>query len=47
MLRAIFKELVFRLESWECGEPELLGTNFMRAIKRMPVTFVPTATKEA
>jgi cytochrome P450 len=41
MLRSIFRELVFRLESWETGEPELLGTNFMRAIKRMPMRFVP------
>ena len=41
MLRSIFRELVFRLDSWETGEPELLGTNFMRAIKRMPMRFVP------
>lgn len=46
MLRAIFKELVFRLDSWECGEPELLGTNFMRAIKRMQVRFVPAENVE-
>lgn len=46
MLRAIFKELVFRLESWECGEPELLGTNFMRAIKRMPMSFVPAVNPD-
>lgn len=43
MLRSIFRELVFRLDSWETGEPELLGTNFMRAIKRMPMRFVPSA----
>ncbi|MCX6400695.1 MAG: cytochrome P450 [Propionibacteriales bacterium] len=41
MLRAIFQELVFRLESWETGEPELLGTNFMRGVKRMQLRFVP------
>ena len=41
MLRSIFRELVFRLDSWETGEPELLGTNFMRAIKRMPMRFEP------
>ncbi|HVK26843.1 MAG TPA: cytochrome P450 [Nocardioides sp.] len=41
MLRAIFEELVFRLESWETAEPELLGTNFMRGVKRMQLRFVP------
>lgn len=41
MLRAIFRELVFRLDTWECDEPELLGTNFMRGVKRMRVRFTP------
>ncbi len=41
MLRAIFEELVFRLDSWETDEPELLGTNFMRGVKRMRLRFVP------
>ncbi len=46
MLRAIFKELIFRLESWETGEPELLGTNFMRGVKRMQMRFVPAQTSD-
>lgn len=44
MLRAIFHELVFRLDTWETGKPELLGTNFMRGVKRMPLRFTPAAT---
>lgn len=43
MLRELFREIVFRLDSWRTGEPELLGTNFMRAIKRMQLRFVPVA----
>ncbi len=43
MLRAIFRELLTRIPDFEAGEPELLGTNFMRAVKRMPVTFTPEA----
>jgi cytochrome P450 len=41
MLRAIFKELLFRIPEFEAGEPELLGTNFMRGVKRMPLRFTP------
>jgi cytochrome P450 len=47
MLRSIFREVVFRLDSWETGEPELLGTNFIRGIKRMPMSFVPTEARLA
>lgn len=39
MLRAIFEELVFRLDSWEVGEPELHGTNFIRGIRHMQLRF--------
>lgn len=41
MLRALFKELLFRIPEFAAGEPELLGTNFMRGVKRMPFTFTP------
>ncbi|MDN5745689.1 MAG: cytochrome P450 [Nocardioidaceae bacterium] len=47
MLRAIFAELVSRLESWEVGEPDLLGTNFMRGVKRMQLRFVPATADGA
>jgi cytochrome P450 len=41
MLRALFRELLTRIPEFEAGEPELLGTNFMRAVKRMPFKFTP------
>ncbi|MFP5019468.1 cytochrome P450 [Pseudonocardia phyllosphaerae] len=41
MLRALFRELLFRIPEFEVGEPELLGTNFMRGVKRMPFRFTP------
>jgi cytochrome P450 len=41
MLRALFRELLTRIPEFEAGEPELLGTNFMRAAKRMPFKFTP------
>lgn len=41
MLRALFQELLTRIPEFEAGEPELLGTNFMRAVKRMPFRFTP------
>jgi cytochrome P450 len=41
MLRALFKELLTRIPEFEAGEPELLGTNFIRGVKRMPFTFTP------
>ncbi|MGQ0574216.1 MAG: cytochrome P450 [Pseudonocardia sp.] len=47
MLRALFRELLFRLpDITAVGEPELLGTNFMRGVKRMQVTFTPEAAPE-
>lgn len=39
MLKALFRELLFRIPQFEVGEPELLGTNFMRGVKRMPFRF--------
>jgi cytochrome P450 len=41
MLRAIFREILTRLPDISADEPELLGTNFMRGVKRMRVTFTP------
>lgn len=40
-LRALFRELLTRIPDFEAGEPELLGTNFMRGVKRMPFRFTP------
>ena len=40
-LRALFWELLTRIPDFEAGEPELLGTNFMRGVKRMPFRFTP------
>lgn len=44
-LRALFRELLTRLPDFEAGEPELLGTNFMRGVKRMPFRFTPETAK--
>ncbi len=41
MLKALFRELLTRIPEFEAGEPELLGTNFMRGVKRMPFRFTP------
>jgi cytochrome P450 len=43
-LRALFWELLTRLPDFAAGEPELLGTNFMRGVKRMKFTFTPEKT---
>jgi cytochrome P450 len=40
-LRALFAELLRRIPDFSAGEPELLGTNFMRGVKRLPFTFTP------
>jgi cytochrome P450 len=40
-LRALFSELLTRVPDFEAGEPDLLGTNFMRGAKRLPFTFTP------
>jgi cytochrome P450 len=40
-LRALFSELLTRIPDFSAGEPELLGTNFMRGVKRLPFTFTP------
>jgi cytochrome P450 len=40
-LRALFSELLTRIPEFEAGEPELLGTNFMRGVKRLPFKFTP------
>ncbi|MBA2324387.1 MAG: cytochrome P450 [Pseudonocardiales bacterium] len=40
-LRALFHALLTRVPDFETGEPELLGTNFMRGVKRMPFRFTP------
>jgi Cytochrome P450 len=41
MLRALFREILTRIPDFEAGEPQLLGTNFMRGVKRMPFRFTP------
>jgi cytochrome P450 len=40
-LRALFSELLTRVPDFRAGEPDLLGTNFMRGVKRLPFTFTP------
>ncbi|WP_037078506.1 cytochrome P450 [Pseudonocardia spinosispora] len=40
-LRELFRQLLTRLPDLSAGEPDLLGTNFMRGVKRLPVTFTP------
>lgn len=47
MLRSIFKELLFRIPDFRVGEPQYLGSNFMRGIKRMPFYFDPASVKES
>ena len=41
LFRSLFWELLTRIPDFEAGEPELLGTNFMRGVKRMPFRFTP------
>jgi cytochrome P450 len=43
-LRALFRELLFRLDNIEVGEPEYLTGNFINGIKRLPVTFTRRAS---
>jgi cytochrome P450 len=40
-LRALFSELLNRVPNFQAGDPDLLGTNFMRGVKRLPFTFTP------
>ncbi|WP_037080964.1 cytochrome P450 [Pseudonocardia spinosispora] len=40
-LKALFRELLFRLPDIEAGEPEYLAGNFINGIKRLPVKFTP------
>lgn len=42
-LRAIFDEILHRVPDITAGEPRYLGGNFMNGIKRLPVSFTPTA----
>ncbi len=47
-LRLIFRELIERLDHIElAGTPQLLRSNFIGGIKRMPITFTPGARKLA
>ncbi len=41
MLRALFRELLTRIPEFTASEPEYLGTNFMRGIKRLKFEFTP------
>jgi cytochrome P450 len=43
-LKALFSELLTRLEGIRVGEPEYLTGNFINGIKRMPVSFTPNPT---
>lgn len=40
-LRELFSQLLHRIPDFEVGEPDLLGANFMRGIKRLPCSFTP------
>ncbi|MDT7694814.1 MAG: hypothetical protein QOI75_4181 [Pseudonocardiales bacterium] len=40
-LKALFRELLFRLPDLRVGEPEYLAGNFINGIKRLPVSFTP------
>ena len=41
MLRAEARELFMRIPEFETDEPDLLGTNFIHGIKRLPFRFTP------
>lgn len=41
MLRALFHQLLTRIPDFRAGDPEYLGTNFMRGVKRMNLEFTP------
>lgn len=43
-IRELLRALLDRIPSFETGEPELLGTNFMRGIKRLPFRFEARAS---
>jgi cytochrome P450 len=43
-LKALFRELLFRLDDIQVGEPEYLTGNFINGIKRLPVTFGTRST---
>jgi cytochrome P450 len=40
-LRAMFSQLLTRIPDFRASEPVLLGTNFMRGVKRMRLQFTP------
>jgi cytochrome P450 len=42
-LRALFRELLFRLPDLQVGEPEYLTGNFINGVKRLPVRFTPAS----
>jgi len=41
MLKALFRELLTRIPDLTADEPEMMGTNFMRGVRRMQVRFTP------
>lgn len=45
-LQELFRELLTRIPDFECGEPDLLGTNFMRGVKRLPFQFTPEKKRD-
>lgn len=44
-IRELLRQLLDRIPDFETGEPELLGTNFMRGVKRLPFRFTPPASR--
>lgn len=41
MLRALFRQVLTRIPDFEAGAPDLMGTNFMHGVKRLPLRFTP------
>lgn len=44
MLRHTFKELLFRIPEFRAGNPQFMGTNFMRAVTHLDFEFTPERT---
>jgi len=43
MLKSVFSELFVRIPDIEAGEPDRLVANFIHGVKRLPVSWTPTA----
>jgi cytochrome P450 len=44
-LKALFRELLFRFDDLEVGQPEYLTGNFINGVKRLPVRFTPRGSR--